>query len=124
MLDGSPHAATVHFAHAENPLMFFFETDRNYRNSESLLSKEMARASLVIGVDENNKKTFQADGEARLLKAEEEKLFEEIYLGKFPNKKKKIVDPNSIFFTFTPKWWRFTDYTKPEGKIIFTSDQS
>jgi uncharacterized protein YhbP (UPF0306 family) len=122
MLDGSPHAATVHFAHAENPLMFFFETDRNYRKSEALLGKEITRACLVVGVDEKNKKTFQADGTARLLKPEEEKLFEEIYLGKFPNKAKKTADPNSLFFVFIPTWWRFTDYTRPEGKVIFSSE--
>jgi uncharacterized protein YhbP (UPF0306 family) len=122
MLDGSPHAATVHFAHSEKPFMFFFETDRNYRKSEALLGKEITKACLVIGVDEKNKKTFQADGEARLLKPDEEKLFQEIYLGKFPAKKKKQVDPNALFFVFIPTWWRFTDYTKPEGRVIFTSD--
>ncbi len=122
MPDGSPHAATVHFAHSEEPFMFFFETDRNYRKSEALLGKEITRACLVVGVDEKNKKTFQADGEARLLKPDEEKLFQEIYLGKFPAKEKKKADPNALFFVFIPKWWRFTDYTKPEGRVVFTSD--
>ena len=121
MLDGSPHASTVHFAHAEDPLMFFFETNRNYRKAQALLGKEITRASLVVGVDEKNKKTFQADGEARPLKPAEEKLFQEIYLGKFPNKTKKVTDPNALFFVFTPTWWRFTDYTKPEGTAIFIS---
>ena len=30
MPDGSPHAATVHFAHTESPLVFYFETNRDY----------------------------------------------------------------------------------------------
>src|ERR1700677_617364 len=90
MLDGSPHGATVHFAHQEDPLLFFFETDRDSRKSEALLKKDIARAALVIGVDDNNRKTFQADGEVRLLRSDEEALFAKIYLGKFPNKQKKV----------------------------------
>jgi general stress protein 26 len=122
MLDGSPHAATVHFAHTENPLQFFFETYRDYRKSEPLFGREISRASFVIGSDESNMKTLQIDGEVRLMKEEERKLFDEIYLGKFPNKKAKSDDPKFVRFMFIPKWWRFTDWTKPEGKLILTSE--
>jgi uncharacterized protein YhbP (UPF0306 family) len=122
MNDGSPHGATVHFAHNEEPLMFFFETDRDYRKSEPLLKKGSTRATLVIGVDEKNKITFQLDGEARLLKEDEKELFNRVYFGKFPNKEKKVADPNSLFFVFIPAWWRFTDYTTPHGRIVFNSN--
>src|SRR3989344_5677908 len=116
MLDGSPHGATVHFANTENPLQFFFETYREYRKAEALFGRDITRASFVIGSDENNMKTLQLDGEVRLIKNED------IYLGKFPEKKEKSKEPKVVFFTFIPKWWRFTDWTKPEGKIILTSD--
>ena len=33
MMDGSPHASTVHFAVVEDPLCFVFETDKTYRKS-------------------------------------------------------------------------------------------
>ncbi|RJP43625.1 pyridoxamine 5'-phosphate oxidase family protein [Candidatus Parcubacteria bacterium] len=121
MMDGSPHAATVHFAHTEDPLMFFFETDRGYRKSEPLFGRETTRASMVIGVDEGNMKTLQIDGEVRLLKGGEEKLFEDAYLGKFPSKNKKAADPGAVFFVFIPTWWRFTDWTGPQGKTIVAS---
>ena len=110
-LDGSPHAATVHFAHAEDPLAFFFETDRGYRKSEPL-----------FGCDESNMRTLQLDGIVRLLKDEEKKLFEDVYLGKFPSKNKKALDPSAVFFVFIPTWWRFTDWTGPNGKTITTSN--
>ena len=123
MLDGSPHGATVHFAHMENPLMFFFETNRAYRKSEPLLQQELTRASLVIGFDESNIKTLQLDGDVRLLKDEENTLFDEIYLNKFPEKTEKMAaNPELLPFVFLPKWWRFTDWTKPEGKVILTSE--
>lgn len=121
MLDGSPHAATVHFAHSENPLLFYFETNKQYRKAEAVLKKEISRASLVIGSDENIPKTFQLDGEVRLIKPEEEETFDKIYLGKFPEKKGKLKDPAFIHFVFTPKWWRFSDFTVPEGKLTLTS---
>jgi len=122
MLDGAPHAATVHFAHTAEPLSFWFETDKTYRKAEPLLSRKITRASLVIGFDERNMKTLQMDGEARLIEPEEKKLFAQVYLGKFPEKAQKYADAGIVSFAFRPLWWRWTDWTKPEGKIIVTSE--
>lgn len=122
MLDGSPHAATVHFAHSENPLVFYFETCRNYRKAEPILKKEKVRASFVVGNDESAPKTVQIDGLVELLKPEEQAVYEEIYLGKFPEKIGKAEKNDLIFFKLTPTWWRFTDFTPPEGKKIWNSD--
>ena len=121
MLDGSPQAATVHFAHTEDPLVFFFETYRDYRKAEPLFGREITRASLVIGSDESNMQTLQLDGEIRFIQPDEKKLFETNYLEKFPKKKEKASDPKFVPFLFTPTWWRFTDWTRPEGKIIISS---
>ncbi len=118
MMDGSPHAATVHFAHQDNPFMFFFETDKTSRKSEALFGKEEVRASIVIGSNESDMKTFQMDGVARLIKDTEGDLYEKIYHEKFPEKKAKSQGPNYVKFVFTPTWWRWTDWTKPEGKLI------
>lgn len=122
MLDGSPHAATVHFAHSGNPLAFFFRTSRDYRKAEALVGKASARASLVIGMAESDMKTLQLDGEVRLLRDDEKEMFNEIYLGKFPEKEAKPDDPKVLNFVFTPIWWRFTDWKTPQGKMIVTSD--
>jgi hypothetical protein len=121
-MDGAPHGATVHCAHTEDPLVFLFETHRDYRKAEPLFGRDVTRASLVIGFDENNVKTLQLDGSVRLLKPEERHLFDGIYLAKFPNKKAKSDDPKVVPFMFIPSWWRFTDWTKPEGKVIVTSE--
>ena len=122
MLDGAPHAATVHFAHAEDPFVFFFETNRDYRKAEALFGRETSRASMVVGTDENTTKTFQLDGTIRLLRDDEKESYETIYLGKFPGKSKKINDPKVVRFVFTPTWWRFTDFKGSEGKLILTSE--
>ncbi|MDD5068857.1 MAG: pyridoxamine 5'-phosphate oxidase family protein [Candidatus Pacebacteria bacterium] len=121
MLDGSPHAATVHFAHTENPLVFYFETYREYRKAEPLFSREVTRASFVIGTDERIMKTLQFDGIVQLLKKDEMEIFDSVYLGKFPEKKEKSKDPKFVFFKFIPNRWRFTDWKTPNGKAILTS---
>lgn len=122
MMDGSPHASTVHFALSEDPFIFFFETYRPYLKCEPLFGKDITRASVVVGFDETDMKTLQLDGEARLITNKEKQLFNKIYLGKFPEKIKKSLDPDFIYFCFTPKWWRFTDWTLMSGKIIITSE--
>jgi general stress protein 26 len=121
MLDGSPHAATVHFAHQENPLIFYFETHREYRKAEALFGREKSRASFVIGSNEAEPKTFQMDGIAELVPADEVENYNTVYFGKFPEKKKKSDDPKFVYFKFTPNWWRYTDFKGPTGKIILTS---
>jgi hypothetical protein len=122
MLDGSPHAATLHFASSDVPFLFFFETNQNYRKSESLIQKHSTRASLVVGFDENEMKTFQSDGIVRIVSGSDKKLFDEVYFGKFPDKIKNKDNPDVIFFMFIPQWWRFTDWKTPGGKKIMTSN--
>lgn len=122
MPDGSPHAATVHFAHAENPIVFYFETYREYRKSEALFAREISRASFVVGVSETEMQTLQIDGEVRIIHADEKAAYDEVYFGKFPEKKAKSMDPKFVFFQFVPKSWRFTDFTGPGGKLVLVSE--
>ena len=116
MLDGSPHGATVHFAHLESPFTFIFLTSPAYKKLEPLRQGESA-ASFVIGTTEEVMKTLQMDGVAKLADTEELRAS---YFGKFPEKLNK--HPDDVFFIFTPTWWRFTDWTTPQGKVILTSE--
>jgi uncharacterized protein YhbP (UPF0306 family) len=121
MPDGSPHAATVHFAHAENPFAFYIETSLDSRKAQPLHEKEIARASIVIGTDESNKVTLQLDGEVSLIKPEEKENYITTYFGKFPEKDQHADKSTIAAIKFTPKWWRFSDFTLPEGALILTS---
>jgi general stress protein 26 len=122
MLDGSPHAATVHFAHTEEPLVFWFETYREYRKAEPLFGRDKTRASFVVGTNESDMKTFQLDGVAELIKPNEREIINSVYLSKFPEKMEKAEkDPKVVFFKFTPTWWRFTDWKTPKGKKVLPS---
>ena len=119
MSDGSPHAATVHFAHRADPFCFIFKTDRRYRKAEPLLANESTKSALVIGTNEAEMKTLQLNGVAALT---EDPALINLYYEKFSEKDPSKPDPDAIFFTFTPTWWRYTDWTQPEGKTLMTSD--
>jgi general stress protein 26 len=121
MLDGSPHGATVHYAHADNPLALFFETTKGYRKTEPLFGRDKTRATVVVGTYESTKKTLQMDGEATLIAPEEEALYAQTYLGKFPQKAKKAESPDFVRFKFVPTWWRLTDFSEPGNRKILTS---
>ncbi len=121
ILDGSPHGATVHYAHTSDPLVFYFETCRDYRKAEALFGRTTSRATVVIGTDEHTTKTMQLDGLIELLSESEISAFNNIYLAKFPEKVDKLKDPKYILFKFTPSWWRFTDFGTPIGKVVISS---
>ncbi len=122
MMDGSPHGATIHFAHIDNPLTFFFETSKKYRKYEPLSTKDITRASFVIGSDESDMKTLQLDGTAELISKDDITIINSVYLDKFPEKKEKSKGEDLVFFKFNPKWWRYTDWTGPNGKKIISSE--
>lgn len=122
MLDGSPHGATVHFAHADGPLTFYFETNPEYRKTEALTGREQSRATFVVGVNEEDMRTLQLDGFVRLLNDAERQAFDRVYFGKFPEKKEKYK--NQVLFCFIPTRWRFTSWKSSQGKVILTSDDA
>lgn len=126
MLDGSPHGATVHFAYDEQKSNFLYETYATYKKAEPLLKNKTTRATFVIGQDENDMKTLQIDGIISLIQKKEDiESFEQIYLKKFPEKLEKYQDSSQyVLFSFIPKWWRFTDWTTAQGKIIFNSEEA
>lgn len=119
MMDGSPHASTLHYAYDEKINTFIFETEKSYRKCESLFGRKISRATLVIGTNEGDMRTFQADGNAQLLNNDDLK---EVYLTKFPKNRDGADDPGVVFFTFTPAVWKFSDYTKSGSKTVYTSD--
>lgn len=118
MLDGAPHGATLHFVHAENPFKIIFLTDRTYRKAEPILQKGTTRAAVVIGTEEGCMKTLQLNGTISVTQGES---YIEAYYKKFTNKDRSTLTEQDIFLEFTPQWWRYSDWTKSEGKTTFDS---
>ncbi len=117
--DGSPHGAAVHFAHEEDPLRFYFLTDKNYKKCEALLESGSVRASFVIGTDERSMQTFQLDGSVHMVSSPTElNNLKKVYFEKIPTAKEYENDPDSVYLEFVPTWWQFTDYNaKPEFRV-------
>ncbi|HRH24083.1 MAG TPA: pyridoxamine 5'-phosphate oxidase family protein [Candidatus Paceibacterota bacterium] len=115
MPDGSPHAATIHFAYVPTLGKYIFRTSPESRKVESVKQGETT-GSFVIGSSEAEMKTLQMDGVVKLEDSEE---IQEAYLGGLTDKSKESPD---VYLTFTPTWWRYTDWTLPQGKTIFSSD--
>jgi uncharacterized protein YhbP (UPF0306 family) len=124
MPDGTPHGATIHYAHSEEPLKFIFLTTPSSRKAEAFMDGKKSKATFVVGTDEETMKTFQLDGEVELVPEAEEETIAEIYVTRFPEKSDFIQKHGDVvYFTFTPTWWRYSDFKRKDGKLIVSSDQ-
>jgi general stress protein 26 len=119
MLDGAPHAATVHFAFGGNPESIYIMTSRDYKKCQPIIKNGKTRASFVIGTDEAEMKTMQMDGEIEFAVLEEDK---EVYFEHFPDRKDKYEEPDDVILKFTPTWWRYTDFKAANGKKFISSE--
>lgn len=116
LVDGSPHAAALHYSHKNVPLELYFSTENTSRKCQSLLDGQTVKGSVVAGFSEEEWITLQMDGEVKaIFNTEELKAVQAIHYPKHPNSEKYKDDPATIFLKFTPSWWRYTDYnTKPQ----------
>lgn len=115
LIDGSPHAAALHFSHAEDPLELYFSTENNSKKCENLLEGKTVLGSVVLGFSEDEWLTLQMDGVVRAVTEPEElSQIQTIHYKKHPNSEQYKDDPATLFLKFSPRWWRYTDYnTKP-----------
>jgi len=113
--DGSSHSAALHYSHVDNPLKFYFSTKRSSRKCEGLQDGKSAKASLVVGFNEEEWITMQLNGEVKIvINSDELAAIKAVHYMKHPGSKKYENDPESIFLEFIPNWWRYTDFnTKP-----------
>jgi general stress protein 26 len=122
MPDGRPHGATVHFAHTDDPCVFFFATAADTVKAQALESKAATRASYVIGTNEADMKTLQLDGMIEVVSPHELEQFTSVYLGKFREKESRVNSPQALLLKFVPTWWRYTDGLRKEGRLVLTSE--
>lgn len=119
MPDGTPHAATVHYSHTDEPLAVYVSTRANSRKCEPLLTGETVKASFVVGFSEEDMLTLQMDGEAsRIVDQSELTRVQEIHYHKHPHAEKYKDSPDTAFLKFVPTWWRFSDYSQGKPRII------
>ncbi len=119
LLDGSPHAAVLHYSHTTNPLTIYVGTENTSRKMEALVKNKSGKASLVIGFSDEEWKTLQMDGDVHVISPEEAEKIQAIHYKKHPGAEKFKNNPETIFIKFTPSWWRYSDYTTNPPTFIF-----
>lgn len=109
--DGTVHAAALHYSHRNDPFAIIIGTETTTRKAQGLEDGRPAKASVVIGFDENQMVTVQMDGEVRMaIDPEELKQIKAIHYVKHPGAKKYDGEPANCFLIFTPTWWRYSEF--------------
>lgn len=121
--DNSIHSAALHFAHNEDPVAFYVWTGKDSRKCRSLLSGREVNAALVIGFEESEFATFQAEGTVKIL-TDEKELDEgwKVYGSKLSERSGGRADQDMVLLRFTPVWWRYTDL-KTDPKVEISSEE-
>ena len=117
LLNGDPHVATVHFACIPETLEIIIQTSPGSRKYERIAELGESKASFTAGFEEIKTIVAQFDGVVSTNVTKEQ---EDFYLTKFPEKMAKYK--SDVFIVLTPIWWRYTDWTREEGKTILLSD--
>ncbi len=108
----------MHFSFDEASSRLFFQTSTTVKSKAILDQGGKTKASVVIGLSEADFTTLQMRGEIAIVTNETElQLITDIHYRKLPEAE-KYRDADTIFLTFTPTWWRYTDFTaKPEAIV-------
>ncbi len=116
--DGSPHGAVVHYSETTDPLKLFIQTSPTVKTKAIEEQGGSTKASVVIGLSEEEFVTLQMRGDVRIVSdtTELEHIYT-IHYAKHP-RAEKHKGPNTIFLEFTPTWWRYTDLNTNPRKII------
>lgn len=114
---GRIHSASLHYAHTESPLHFFFITEKTSEKCKSLLSGEQ-KASLVIGFSEEEFSTFQAEGIVKIAEGKKRETAWDIYLEKYPSREHRKANDDFAILMFSPTWWRYRDMREAPMKEV------
>lgn len=121
--DGSPHAAALHYSHRNTPVTLFFSTENTSKKTQGLLKGEKQKASVVVGFSEEEWITLQMDGEVKaVLDDKELEEVKNVHYAKHPDSKQYENNPATIFLSFVPSWWRFSDYNTDPPTILASEE--
>lgn len=116
--DLQPEAATVGVS-CDDQFQLLIGTNRSTRKAQNMLTNK--RVALVIETE--GPRTLQIDGEATEISDDSAHERIEAHFAKVPSAKQYAQEEGQTYFSITPKWLRFTDYTKTPN-IFETKDFS
>ncbi|MBI2195648.1 MAG: pyridoxamine 5'-phosphate oxidase family protein [Candidatus Levybacteria bacterium] len=113
--EGYPESAVLHYSNNDNPLAFYFSTERSSRKIHNI--RLNSKASFVIGFSEEEFITVQMNGIVKELGDEELTEAKKIHYKKHPDSKQYENDPETVFISFTPSWIKISDYKVSPANI-------
>lgn len=116
--DGSPHNATVHYSYQLEPLRIFIQTYPTVKVQAVSEKGGSAKAAVVIGFSEEELVTLQMRGQVGIVSNTDylERIYK-IHYARHPEAE-KYKSPTTVFFEFTPAWWRYSDFKVDPEKVI------
>jgi general stress protein 26 len=117
--DGRPHSASMHVASRNEPLTFIFFTKKDSRKCSHLETNKKYPASLVIGFSEEEFIELQLEGDIEKIDKNNSIEAEKVFASKFAGAK---LDDEHIVLSFSPNWWRYTEFRPKPYTIISSED--
>ncbi len=115
LVDGSLHAATCHYAHADEPFTIFIVTEASTRKVSSIREGQVIKAAITIGFSEEEWIELQMSGSAKMVKEGIE--FDKGKLT-FEEKLGGELKPGRVIVVFTPDWWRYSEFRRNPPVIL------
>jgi len=117
-VDGMPHGATVHHSQTTEPVKLFIQTYPTRKVEAVLAQGGSAKAAVVVGFSEEESKTLQMHGVARIVTNPTElEAIDKVHYAKHPSAE-QYKGPDTVFLEFTPNWWRYSDLKATPREII------
>lgn len=112
------HAAAMLFSYHTSQAEFYFFTESGSNKMQAFKVNNSCRAAMVIGTNEENKKTLQMSGQ--IFQVKERNTLEAVKIIHYARYPESIPFENqsTVFLSFAPNWYRFTDYQTRPPKII------
>lgn len=107
---GTIHAATLLYWNSEEPLRFYFVTNRDSEKVKLLKTQSELQCACVVGTYKGTPFTLQMHGTLRGVTPDD--AIRTAYYAKTDNHYDDIADDKNMCIMFTPTWARFTDYSQ------------
>ncbi len=108
---GTPHAAALMYYHTEEPLCFYFITDKNSDKCRLFKQHNSIACAAVVGTEAGVPFSLQMRGALRIVSTKDCQQVIADYYDKRVSKKDDIDDPENVLLQFTPNWLRYKDYS-------------
>lgn len=115
MPDGSLHSSVSHFAHRDEPWQMYMVTEETSRKCQPLQNGAVAKASMVVGFNEEEWVELQMSGEVQMHK---EGFDHDTGRESFEDKFGGQMKTEKVILIFTPGWYRYSEFKRNHPLVL------